>query len=136
MAATLSDFGDPIGDRTLVLTLLRGLNGKFRPMVSNLKMRQPFPTFEETRTLLLLEEIDIDDVAASEAAGASDPLASSATTALLASRPPAGCSYVGLGQGGHVGHGQGSQGHGGHASQGGSQRTGRCCGGCGRNQQQ
>ncbi|XP_066391955.1 uncharacterized protein [Miscanthus floridulus] len=36
MAATLSDFDDPIGDRTLVLTLLRGLNGKFRPMVSNL----------------------------------------------------------------------------------------------------
>jgi hypothetical protein len=39
MAATLGDYGDPIRDRTLVLTLLRGLNGKFRPMVSNLKMR-------------------------------------------------------------------------------------------------
>ena len=98
MAATLSDFGDPIGDRTLVLTLLRGLNGKFRPMVSNLKMRQPFPTFEEARTLLLLEEIDIDNVAASEAAGASDPPASSATTALVtALRSPAGRSYVGQG---------------------------------------
>ena len=111
MAATLSDFGDPIGDRTLVLTLLRGLNGKFRPMVSNLKMRQPFPTFEEARTLLLLEEIDIDDVAASEAAGASDPLAALVT----APRPPAGRSYAGQGQGSHVGHGQG-----GHAGQGGS----------------
>ena len=96
MAATLSDFGDPIGDRTLVLTLLRGLNGKFRPMVSNLKMRQPFPTFEEARTLLLLEEIDIDDVAASEAARASDPPASSAATTLVtAPRPPAGRSYAG-----------------------------------------
>ena len=63
MAATLNDFGDPIGDRTLVLTLLRGLNGKFWPMVSNLKMRQPFPTFEEARTLLL-EEINIDNVVA------------------------------------------------------------------------
>ena len=39
MAATLSDFGDLIGDRTLVLTLLHRLNGKFQPMVSNLKMR-------------------------------------------------------------------------------------------------
>ena len=29
MAATLGDFGNPIRDRTLVLTLLRGLNGKF-----------------------------------------------------------------------------------------------------------
>ncbi|XP_066341383.1 uncharacterized protein [Miscanthus floridulus] len=96
MAATLSDFYDPIGDRTLVLTLLCGLNGKFRPMVSNLKMRQPFPTFEEARTLLLLEEIDNNDVAASEAAGASDPSASSAITALVTTpRPPAGRSYVG-----------------------------------------
>jgi hypothetical protein len=32
-------------------------------MVSNLKMQRPFPTFEEARTLLLLEEINIDDVA-------------------------------------------------------------------------
>ena len=114
MAATLSDFDDPIEDRTLVLTLLHRLSGKFRPMVSNLKMWQPFPTFEEARTLLLLEEIDIDNVAASEAAGASDTLASSATTALVtAPRPPAGRSYAGQGQGSHAGHGQGSQG--GHA---------------------
>ncbi|XP_066311060.1 uncharacterized protein [Miscanthus floridulus] len=108
MAATLSDFGDPIGDQTLVLTLLRGLNGKFWPMVSNLKMQQPFPTFEEACTLHLLEEIDIDDVAASEAAGESDPPASSATTALVtAPRPPAGYSYTGQCQGGHADHGQG-----------------------------
>ena len=98
MAATLSDFGDLIGDRTLVLTLLCGLNGKFQPMVSNLKMRKPFPTFEEAHTLLLLEEIDIDDIAASEAIGALDPPASSATTALVtALRSPAGRSYVGQG---------------------------------------
>jgi hypothetical protein len=63
MAANLKDFGDPVGDRTLVLTLLRGLSDKFRPMVTNIKLRQPFPTFVEARTLLLLEEIDLDDVA-------------------------------------------------------------------------
>ncbi|XP_066351255.1 uncharacterized protein [Miscanthus floridulus] len=140
MAATLSDFDDSIGDRTLVLTLLRGLNGKFRPMVSNLKMQQPFPTFEEACTLLLLEEIDIDDVAASEAAGASDPPPSFSTTALVtAPRPPAGRSYADQGQVSHAGHGQGSQSQGsqgGHAGQGGSQRTGRHHGGRGRNQQQ
>jgi hypothetical protein len=62
MAAFLKEFGDPIGDRQLVLTLLRGLNAKFRHMVSNLKMQRPFPTFAEARTLLLLEEIDIHDV--------------------------------------------------------------------------
>ena len=63
MAASLREFGDPVGDRTLVLTLLRGLSEKFRPMVTNIKLRQPFPSFSEARTLLLLEEIDINDFA-------------------------------------------------------------------------
>jgi hypothetical protein len=128
MAATLGDYGDLIGDRTLVVTLLRGLNGKFRPMVSNLKMRQPFPTFEEARTLLLLEEINIDDIAAAEAAGASDPPLSSTSTALVAApRHPAGRPH-----GGHqVSHSQGrpaygQPGQGGTAGHG-QQRTGRCC---------
>lgn len=60
MAATLGEFGDPISDRQMVLTLLRGLNSKFRHMVSNLKMHRPFPTFAEARTHLQLEEIDLD----------------------------------------------------------------------------
>jgi hypothetical protein len=84
-------------------------------------MRQPFPTIEEARTLLLLEEIDIDDIATGEAAGASDPPASSTSTALVTvPRPPAGRAYAG--QGGQYG-------------QGSSQRSGRRRG-CGRNQQQ
>jgi hypothetical protein len=62
MVATLHDFGDPVGDRTLVLMLLRGLSGKFRPMVTNIKLWQLFPTFAEARTLLLLEEIGLDDM--------------------------------------------------------------------------
>jgi hypothetical protein len=44
----------------MVLTLLRGLSGKFRHMVSILKMHRPFPTFSEARTHLLLEEMEID----------------------------------------------------------------------------
>ncbi|XP_066373894.1 uncharacterized mitochondrial protein AtMg00810-like [Miscanthus floridulus] len=60
MAASLGEFGDPIGDRQMVLALLRGHNGKFRHMVSNLKMHRPFPTFAEARTHLQLEEIDLD----------------------------------------------------------------------------
>jgi hypothetical protein len=59
MAASLAEFGDPIDDRQMVLTLLRGLGGKFRQMVSILKMHRPFPTFAEARAHLLLElEID------------------------------------------------------------------------------
>jgi hypothetical protein len=60
MAASLAEFGDPIGDRQMVLTLLHGLNGKFKHMVSILKMHRPFPTFAQARTHLLLEEVDID----------------------------------------------------------------------------
>ncbi|XP_021311813.1 uncharacterized protein LOC110433637 [Sorghum bicolor] len=73
MAASLREFGDPVGDKTLVLTLLRGLSEKFRPMVTNIKLQQPFPSFSESRTLLLLEEIDINDFAG-------DTDASSSTT--------------------------------------------------------
>jgi hypothetical protein len=62
MAASLKEFGDPVGNRQLVLTLLRGLNGMFRHMVSNLRMQRPFPTFTEARTLLLLGEIDVNDL--------------------------------------------------------------------------
>lgn len=62
MAASLKEFGDPISDQQLVLTLLCGLNGMYRHMVSNLKMQCPFPTFMEARTLLLLEELDINDI--------------------------------------------------------------------------
>lgn len=62
MAASLGDFGDPIGDRQLVLTLLRGLNSKFGHMVSNLKMQRPYPTLAAARMLLLLEEIDVNNV--------------------------------------------------------------------------
>ncbi|XP_066354353.1 uncharacterized protein [Miscanthus floridulus] len=103
MAVALTDFDDPIGDRTLVLTLLRGLSGKFWPMVSNLKMRQPFPTFQQARTLLLLEEIDIDGVTA-ETDAASPPPSALVAAPNAAPRPPTG----GGGSGG-TNNGQGSQ---------------------------
>lgn len=60
MAASLAEFGDPIGGRHMVLTLLRGLDGKFHHMVSILKMHRSFPTFAEAREHLLLEELEID----------------------------------------------------------------------------
>ncbi|XP_066385139.1 uncharacterized protein [Miscanthus floridulus] len=66
MVASLAEFGDPIGDRQLVLTLFRGLNEKFCHMVSNMKMQRPFPTFDGARTLLLLEEIDLNNITADD----------------------------------------------------------------------
>jgi hypothetical protein len=60
MATSLAEFSDPIGDRQMVLTLLRGLNGQFCHMVSILKMHRPFPTFSKARTHLRLEEMEIE----------------------------------------------------------------------------
>ncbi|XP_066341944.1 uncharacterized protein [Miscanthus floridulus] len=60
MVASLTEFSDPIGDRQMVLMLLRGLSGKFRHMVSILKMHRPFSMFVEAWTHLLLEELEID----------------------------------------------------------------------------
>ncbi|XP_034581082.1 uncharacterized protein [Setaria viridis] len=66
MASALAEFGDPVSDRTLVMTLIRGLNGTFRHMMSHLKLQRPFPTFNEVRNLLLLEEVDLKDAAADD----------------------------------------------------------------------
>jgi hypothetical protein len=60
MATSLAEFGDPIDDWQIVLTLLRGLNGQFHHMVSILKMHRPFPTFSEAQTHLQLEEMEIE----------------------------------------------------------------------------
>jgi hypothetical protein len=116
MVASLAEFGDPIGDRQMVLTLLRGLSGKFRHMVSILKMQRPFPTFAEARTHLLLEEVDVD------------ALPPSPPVALIASSPmtPAG------GQGRHVQASAPSRT--GQPGQSGGQRNGRRRGKGGRGQ--
>ncbi|XP_066333699.1 uncharacterized protein [Miscanthus floridulus] len=107
MAATLRDFDDLVGDRTLVLTLLRSLSSKFRPMVTNIKLRQPFPTFAEARTLLLLEEIDLNDVAAN-----TDLPPAPAPPALVAnsSGSAAPSSHGAPGHGSSSGGGQGNSG--------------------------
>jgi hypothetical protein len=95
MAASLAKFGNPIGDRQMVLTLLRGLSGKFRHMVSILKMQRPFPTFAEARTHLLLEEFDVDARLPSPPAAliASSPmtLAGGQGCHVQASAPPRTC---------------------------------------------
>jgi hypothetical protein len=116
MASSLRDFSDPIGDRTLILTLLRGLSGKFRPMVTNIKLWQPFPTFAEARTLLLLEEIDLNDIAAET--DATPPPAptvlvtgsSSSGSSSTGARPPLGRAPSG-GTPVHNSQGGGSGGH-------------------------
>lgn len=58
LADALGDLDNPISDRTLVLTLLRGLSDKFSVQVSMILLLRPFPTFPEARSILLLEELN------------------------------------------------------------------------------
>lgn len=112
MSSALCEYGDPIGDRTLIRRLLHGLSVKFRHMVSNLKMKRPFPTLEEARTMLLLEDIDIDNAAADT----TPPVPPSFVTAPNAApRPPAASG----------GPGSANAGHGAPSSQRSSRRRGR-----------
>lgn len=57
MADSLSDLGDPLSDRALVLATLNGLNEKFDTLRSLITMQRPFPSIADVRSQLLLEEL-------------------------------------------------------------------------------
>lgn len=59
MADALRDLGEPVIDRTLVLNLLRGLNGCFEAIGLHLRRGHPFPTFLQAPNDLLLQEINM-----------------------------------------------------------------------------
>jgi hypothetical protein len=59
MADALGDLGEVVLDRTLVLTILHGLNGHFSHMAALLKRQRPFSTFVVVRNDLQLEEIEL-----------------------------------------------------------------------------
>jgi hypothetical protein len=54
---TLGDLGEPVPDRTLVMSILRGLNDKFQSFRNIIKRTKPFPSFSEVRSDLMVEEI-------------------------------------------------------------------------------
>ncbi|EAY83010.1 hypothetical protein OsI_38230 [Oryza sativa Indica Group] len=57
MADQLGDLGEPVKDRTLVLTALNGLSEQYSHFRSLVAMQQPFPCFAALRTQLHLEEL-------------------------------------------------------------------------------
>ncbi|XP_073356773.1 uncharacterized protein [Aegilops tauschii subsp. strangulata] len=61
LASALADVGEPVTDRSLTLQLVRGLSRRFQTMATLLPMQQPFPTFVQARSRLLLEEINITE---------------------------------------------------------------------------
>jgi hypothetical protein len=79
MADSLCDLGEPVLDRTLVLSVLHGLNEEFGYMGAILKRQKSFPSFSEVKNDLLVEEISM-----------AKPAAPSQALIATAPRPPVG----------------------------------------------
>ncbi|PWA69336.1 hybrid signal transduction histidine kinase M [Artemisia annua] len=56
MADRLKNLGSPVSEKNLVIYAVNGLNSRFATIVKIIRHREPLPTFETTRTMLLLEE--------------------------------------------------------------------------------
>ncbi|CAN7018038.1 unnamed protein product [Brassica oleracea var. botrytis] len=52
----MSNVDAPVPERTLVTYMLNGLNAKYDNIINVIMHRQPFPTYEDARSMLLLEE--------------------------------------------------------------------------------
>ncbi|XP_019056295.1 PREDICTED: uncharacterized protein LOC109116033 [Tarenaya hassleriana] len=52
----LSNIDAEVSDRNLVMHMLNGLNEKFDNIVNVIKHKSPFPSFEDARSILILEE--------------------------------------------------------------------------------
>jgi hypothetical protein len=80
MADALGELGGPVTDRALVLNVIRDLADRFEAVGRHLRLSRDVPTFLEVRSVLILEELTMDQ------------RPSSTSTALLASgdKQPAG----------------------------------------------
>lgn len=56
IADLMANVDAPVSERTLVTYLLNGLNAKHDNIINVIIHRQPFPTFEQARSMLILEE--------------------------------------------------------------------------------
>ncbi|XP_048623593.1 uncharacterized protein LOC106355068 [Brassica napus] len=55
-ADLLANVDAPVSERTLVTYMINGLSDKFDNIINVIMHRQPFPTFEQARSMLILEE--------------------------------------------------------------------------------
>ncbi|XBI74560.1 hypothetical protein VPH35_068078 [Triticum aestivum] len=60
LAGALADVDEEVTDRALTLQLLRGLSRRYQIIATVLPMQNPFPTFVQARSRLLLEEISLN----------------------------------------------------------------------------
>ncbi|XP_013624777.1 PREDICTED: uncharacterized protein LOC106330936 [Brassica oleracea var. oleracea] len=56
LADLLSNVDAPVNERTLVMYLLNGLNEKYVNIINIIKHKDPFPTFDNVRSMLDMEE--------------------------------------------------------------------------------
>ncbi|PWA37331.1 hybrid signal transduction histidine kinase M [Artemisia annua] len=61
MEAKLKNFGSPVSDKNLVMYTVNGLDSRFATIVKIIRHHEPLPTFETTRTMLLLEESTLNE---------------------------------------------------------------------------
>lgn len=52
----LANVDAPVSERTLVTYMINGLSDKYENIINVIMHRQPFPTFEQARSMLVLEE--------------------------------------------------------------------------------
>ncbi|XP_010431181.1 PREDICTED: uncharacterized protein LOC104715477 [Camelina sativa] len=74
----LSNLEAPVNDRNLVMYMLNGLNEKFDNIINVIKHQKPFPSFDDTKSMLQDEECRLKKahkVIASHSAHASSPTA-------------------------------------------------------------
>lgn len=98
MADALSDLGEPVPDRTLVLAVLRGLNEKYSHLASLLRRAKPLPSFIEVRSDLMLEELTLQN-----RPGSSSTALLASGTRSTGSTNSGGSGNVGSGNGGRKG---------------------------------
>ncbi|KAM0888186.1 hypothetical protein ACQ4PT_028526 [Festuca glaucescens] len=70
LADALSDNDSPVTDRTLVLNTMRGLGPRFASAATVISMTDPLPTFLRARVMLLMEEMQQANAAATSASTA------------------------------------------------------------------
>ncbi|XP_056841837.1 uncharacterized protein LOC130494972 [Raphanus sativus] len=56
IADLLTNVGAPVSERTLVTYMLNGLGSRYDNIINVIMHRQPFPTYDEARSMLMLEE--------------------------------------------------------------------------------
>ncbi|PWA69144.1 hybrid signal transduction histidine kinase M [Artemisia annua] len=86
MADRLKNLGSPVSEKNLVIYAVNGLDSRFTTIVKIIRHREPLPSFETARTMLLLEESTVNDNANSKTTFDSS---SSSPTILVSTNPSA-----------------------------------------------